>query len=57
MSHAVYAHSKEGKLVAFEVPDGLSNADVIEAVKEELGVLRALVLVYDADKNPDKEAA
>lgn len=57
MSNVAYAHQKDGKLAAFEVPAGLSIPDVIEAVKGELGVDRALVLVHDADKDCEKEAA
>ena len=57
MSNIVYAHQKDGKLAAFEMPAGLSIPDVIVAVKDELGVDRALVLVHDADKKQEKEAA
>lgn len=57
MSNVAYAHQKDGKLAAFEVPAGLSIPDVIVAVKDELGVDRALVLVHDTDKNQEKEAA
>lgn len=57
MSNVAYAHQKDGKLAAFEVPAGLSIPDVIEAVKGELGVERALVLVHDSDKDREKEAA
>lgn len=56
MSIVAYAHQKDGKLAAFEVPTTLSIPDVIAAVKTELGVDRALVLVHDA-KNNEKEAA
>jgi hypothetical protein len=35
----------------------LSIPDVISAVKSELGVERALVLVHDSDKDREKEAA
>ena len=61
MSYVAYARQKDGKLAAFEVPSDLSIPEVIEAVKSELGVERALVLVHDADKAPrppiEKEAA
>jgi len=57
MSNVAYAHQKDGKLAAFEVPAGLSIPDVIVAVKDELGVDRALVFVHDTDKNQEKEAA
>ena len=57
MSNVAYAHQKDGKLAAFEVPAGLSIPDVINAVKGELGVERALVLVHDSGKDREKEAA
>ena len=57
MSIVAYAHQKDGKLAAFEVPTTLSIPDVIAAVKTELGVDRALVLVHDSDKDREKEAA
>lgn len=57
MSNVAYAHQKDGKLAAFEVPGDLSIPDVINAVKSELGVERALVLVHDSDKDREKEAA
>ena len=57
MSIVAYAHQKDGKLAAFEVPAGLSIPDVIDAVKGELGVERALVLAHDSDKDREKEAA
>ena len=61
MSYVAYARQKDGKLAAFEVPSDLSIPDVIKAVKSELGVERAMVLVHDADKTPrppsEKEAA
>lgn len=57
MAVAVYAHQRDGKLAAFLVPGDLSYGEVISAVKSELGVERALVLAYDAEKNLPKEAA
>jgi hypothetical protein len=57
VSNVAYAHQKDGKLAAFEVPGDLSIPDVISAVKSELGVERALVLVHDSDKDREKEAA
>lgn len=45
MTVAVYARQKDGRLAVYQVPDGMDNADVINAVKQELGVERALLLV------------
>lgn len=57
MTVIAYAYQADGKLAAFEMPEGLSNAEVIDAVKTELGAERAMLLVHDAVKNPEKEAA
>jgi hypothetical protein len=57
MTVIAYAHNRDGTLAAFEMPEGLSNEQVIDAVKSELGAERAMLLVHDASKNPEKETA
>lgn len=34
MTLAVYARQKDGRLAVYQIPDGMDNADVINAVKQ-----------------------
>lgn len=51
MSIVAYARKQDGRLAAYKVPSDLKYGDVIDAVKKELGVERAMVLVSYRKQN------
>lgn len=54
--NVAYARQKDGRLAAYQVPANLPPSEIIDAVKSELGVNRALVLICPS-KEEEKEAA
>ena len=51
MTIVAYARQKDGRLAAYQVPSGMDNSDVINAVKQELGAERALLLVSNRNQH------